>query len=57
MRSHDCRYLLVFCESTWCGHSAKLNGAWLPDEAVVRGLYPRMVCAACGLIGADVRPD
>jgi hypothetical protein len=29
----------------------------LPDEMPVRSLCPRMVCTACGLIGADVRPD
>jgi hypothetical protein len=30
---------------------------WLPDGTPVRSLCPRMVCTACGLIGADVRPD
>ena len=29
----------------------------LPDETPLRALCPRMVCTACGLIGADVRPD
>jgi hypothetical protein len=28
---------------------------WLPDDAVLLTLAPRMVCTACGLI--DVRPD
>jgi hypothetical protein len=28
-----------------------------PDEMPVRSLCPRMVCTACGLVGADVRPD
>jgi hypothetical protein len=33
------------------------NADWLPDETPVRALCDRMVCTACGLIGADVRPD
>src|SRR6266446_3829007 len=36
---------------------APSNADWLPDETPVRSLCPRMVCTACGLIGADVRPD
>jgi hypothetical protein len=54
---HGCRELLVYCASTWCNHSATLNADWLPDDAVLLALKPRMVCTACGLIGADVRPD
>jgi hypothetical protein len=34
-----------------------MNADALPDEMPVRSLCPRMVCIACGLIGADVRPD
>ena len=57
IRSHGCRSLLVYCGSIWCNHSATLNADWLSDETVLLDLDPRMVCAACGLIGADVRPD
>jgi hypothetical protein len=57
IRRHGCRCLLVYCESVWCNHSATLNADWLPDETPVRALCGRMVCTACGLIGADVRPD
>ena len=57
LRSHGCRDLLVYCESIWCNHSAILNADWLPDETPVPSLCSRMVCTACGLIGADVRPD
>jgi hypothetical protein len=42
---------------TWCNHSARLEADWLPDDTVLPPLGPRMVCTACGLIGADVRPD
>jgi hypothetical protein len=57
IRSHGCRELLVYCESPWCNHSATLNADWLPDDTELLDLDPRMVCTACGLIGADVRPD
>jgi hypothetical protein len=57
IRGHDCRDLLVYCESNWCNHIAKLSADWLPDDTVLLSLEPRMVCTACGLIGADVRPD
>jgi hypothetical protein len=56
IRGHGCRDLLVYCSSPWCNHDAKLNGDRLPDEAVLLDPDPRVVCAACGLIGADVRP-
>ena len=57
IRGHGVTRLIVYCESLWCNHSATLNADWLPDEAVLLDLDPRMVCTACGLIGADVRPD
>jgi hypothetical protein len=57
IRGHGCRNLLVYCESLWCNHSAVMSADGLPDEMPVRSLCPRMVCTACGLIGADVRPD
>src|SRR6266481_7228774 len=57
IRGHGCRDVLVYCESLWCNHSAVMNVDWLPDEMPLRALCPRIVCTACGLIGADVRPD
>jgi hypothetical protein len=57
IRRHGCRCLLIYCESVWCNHSATLNADRLPDETPVRALCGRMICTACGLIGADVRPD
>jgi hypothetical protein len=57
IRGHGCPRLLVYCTSPWCNHSATLNADWLPDETALLDLDPRMVCTACGLIGADVRPD
>ena len=55
--AHGCHDLLVYCSSPWCNRDAKLNDDWLPDETVLLDLDPRMVCTACGLIGADVRAD
>ena len=57
LRRYGCRQLLVYCTSGWCYHSATLNADWLADDVPVRALCRRMVCTACGLIGADVRPD
>jgi hypothetical protein len=57
IRSHGCRELLVYCTSPWCNHSAKLNADWLPDDHRAAQARPPDVCTACGLIGADVRPD
>ena len=57
IRSHGCRSLLVYCGSAWCNHRAKLNADWLPDETALLDQDRRMVCTACGLIGANVRPD
>jgi hypothetical protein len=33
LRSHGLRDLLVYCESGWCHHHAKLNVERLPDDA------------------------
>jgi hypothetical protein len=57
IRSHGCRSLLVYCGSPWCNHSATLTIDWLPDDTVLLELDRRMVYTACGLIGADARPD
>lgn len=57
LRGYGCRNLLVYCVSPWCNHSAVLNADWLPGDTAIRALDRLMVCTACGLIGADVRPD
>ena len=57
IRGRGCRDLLVYCASGWCHHHARLNADWLPDDTVLLELDRRMVCTACGLIGADIRPD
>ena len=57
IRGHGVTRLLVYCTSGHCHHGATLDADWLPNEAVVRDLCPRMVCAVCGNVGGDVRPD
>jgi hypothetical protein len=57
IRGHGCPDLLVYCTSPWCNHSAKLTLDSLADETVLLALDSRMVCTACGLIGANMRPD
>jgi hypothetical protein len=55
IRGHGVTRLLVYCGSLWCNHSATLNADRLPDDTILLALDRRMVCTACGLIGADVR--
>jgi hypothetical protein len=57
MRSHGCRDLRVYCTSGWCHHSAVMNADSFPDDTALPELGRRMVCTACGLVGADARPD
>jgi hypothetical protein len=57
IRGHRVTRLLVYCGAINCSHSTVLDGASLSDDVVLRSLGPRMVCKACGHVGADVRPD
>ena len=55
IRGHGVTRLLIYCGA--CSHSTVIDGASLPNDLVPRSLGPRMVCKACGHVGADVRPD
>ena len=57
IRGPGCRDLLVYRKSIDATILPRSMLTGLPDETVVRSLGPRLVCTACGLIGADVRPD
>jgi hypothetical protein len=46
IRSHGCRDILIYCESIWCNHSAKLNADWLPDPCI--GISPKMALRVRG---------
>ena len=51
------RTVLVFCGNDRCHHQAELNADRWPEEVTFDELQPRMLCTACGHLGADVRPD
>jgi hypothetical protein len=55
MRFQGCRDLLVECTS--CHHRATMKAGDLPDHTAIRSLGDGIVCARCGEVGADVRPD
>jgi len=38
-------------------HKAVLPADDWPDTVLVRAFGPRMVCTACGIVGADGRPN
>ena len=55
MRFQGCRDLLVECNS--CHHWVKMKAGHLPDDAAIKSLGDRIVCARCGEVGAEVLPD
>ena len=55
MRRNGIRSLFVYCHI--CHHSRDLNVDGYSDELPVPAFGPRMVCTACGMIGADARPN
>jgi hypothetical protein len=55
MRANGVHSLAVSC---WhCHHEAVISAAPRPDDMPVPMFGPRMVCARCGIVGADVRPN
>jgi hypothetical protein len=57
LRGHGVTRLLVYCGSINCSHSSTIDGEPLSDDFAPRSLGIRMVCKACGHVGADIRPD
>jgi hypothetical protein len=58
IRSHGVRHLLIYCnQGLYCYHHALINADRWPDETVLLDMNRRAVCAKCGVIGADVRPN
>jgi hypothetical protein len=55
MRGLGVRSFAVTCEL--CHHEAVLPADGWPDAVPVRAVGPRMVCTACGIVGADTRPN
>lgn len=57
MRANGVRSLSVTCGGRLCWHQAVLNVDAYGDDLPVPSFGPRMVCRACGAIGADARPN
>jgi hypothetical protein len=55
MRENDVRSLSVTCEL--CHHESVMNVDALDGAIPVPAFGPRMVCASCGIVGADARPN
>jgi hypothetical protein len=46
-----------YTQRLYCNHSAVIDDDQWPDETALLDLDRRAVCAKCGMIGADVRPN
>ena len=57
MREMGVRGLLVYCADYRCSHSVAVNADQWPDDLRLSDIEDRFTCTACGLRGADVRPD
>jgi len=57
MPANGVRTLAVRCDNWRCHHQAVLGVSGYGDAIPVPAFGPRMVCTACGAIGADARPN
>ena len=57
MRASGVRGLLICCSDYKCSHSKAISGDKWPDDVRLSDIEERFVCRACGIQGADVRPD
>ena len=57
MRSTGVRGILIYCSDYHCSHSIARRADLWPDEVRLSDLERKFVCQACGIRGADVRPD
>jgi hypothetical protein len=55
MRKHGVRSLSIACHL--CHHQVVMNVDAFGDAVPVPSFGPRMVCTACGIVGADARPN
>jgi len=57
MREMGVRGLLVFCSDYRCSHSGEISGDRWPNHVRLSELEPLFICQACGIKGAELRPD
>jgi hypothetical protein len=57
MRALGARGLNVRCFNPKCLHEVRLGVDDYPGDMLVRDFGARMVCAICGMVGADARPN
>jgi hypothetical protein len=57
MRASGVRGLLIYCSDFQCSHWTAISGDRWPDDARLSDIEGRFVCEACGMRGADVRPN
>jgi hypothetical protein len=57
VRAMGIRGLLIYCSDFKCSHNVEINADQWPDDVRLSDLEPLFTCQACGLKGAEVRPD
>jgi hypothetical protein len=57
MRASGVRGLLIYCSDYQCSHSTTISADRWPDHVRLSDIEPKFACQACGIRGADVRPD
>ncbi|TYL69949.1 hypothetical protein [Bradyrhizobium cytisi] len=49
--------VVIWCADYRCGHWVAVSADAWPDHMRLSDIEERFVCSACGMRGADVRPD
>jgi hypothetical protein len=57
MRASGVRGLLIYCSDYRRSHSTAISADRWADDIRLSDLEPLFTCKACGIKGADVRPD
>jgi hypothetical protein len=57
MRASGVRGILVYCSDYRCSHYVAVTADQWDDDVRLSDIEPRFTCQACGLRGADVRPN
>ena len=57
MGASGVRDLLVYCSQYKCSHFAKISAERWPDHIWLSDLESLIFCQACGIKGADIKPD